>query len=67
MSDESKSDTEFSLQRRGRRPTLFGELVGLLLAQRKWWLAPILLAVLLIGGLVLLGGSAAAPFIYTLF
>ena len=34
---------------------------------KKWWLAPIVVSVLLLGALVLLGGTAAAPFIYTLF
>ena len=34
---------------------------------KKWWLVPILLAILGLGLLVLLSGSAAAPFIYTLF
>ena len=38
-----------------------------MVANKKWWLAPIVLAVLLIGALVVLSGSAAAPFIYTLF
>ena len=34
---------------------------------KKWWLAPIIISVLGLGALVLLGGTAAAPFIYTLF
>ncbi|MHC4948147.1 MAG: DUF5989 family protein [Planctomycetota bacterium] len=34
---------------------------------RKWWLLPILLVLLLVGLLVVIGGSVAAPFIYTLF
>ena len=34
---------------------------------KKWWLAPILLGLLLVGGLVVLSGTAVAPFIYTLF
>ena len=34
---------------------------------KAWWLAPIVVSILLLGGLVLLGGTAAAPFIYTLF
>jgi Family of unknown function (DUF5989) len=34
---------------------------------KKWWLLPILLTLLLIGLLMVLGGTAAAPFIYTLF
>jgi Family of unknown function (DUF5989) len=49
------------------RPSLAREFVEFLAANKKWWLAPIVLAVLLIGALVVLGGSAAAPFIYTLF
>lgn len=34
---------------------------------KKWWLAPILVCMLLFGVLVFLSGTAAAPFIYTLF
>jgi hypothetical protein len=34
---------------------------------RKWWLTPIVILLLVFGVLVMLGGSAAAPFIYTLF
>ncbi len=35
---------------------------------KKWWLAPIVLILLLLGLLIVLGqGSALAPFIYTLF
>ena len=44
-----------------------GEFLGLLRRTGKWWLLPIVLAILVVGGLVILGGSAAAPFIYTLF
>ena len=36
--------------------------------RKKYWLLPILLMMALVGGmLVLAQGSAAAPFIYTLF
>lgn len=34
---------------------------------KKWWLIPILCVFLLLGALVFLSGTAAAPFIYTLF
>jgi hypothetical protein len=34
---------------------------------KKWWLAPILLVLLLFGALIFMSGTAAAPFIYTLF
>ena len=35
--------------------------------RKKYWLAPIIIALLLLGLLVFLSGTAAAPFIYTLF
>jgi hypothetical protein len=34
---------------------------------KKWWLTPIILVLLAFGVLIALGGTAAAPFIYTLF
>lgn len=44
------------------------DLWGFLKARRKFWLVPVILALLLIGVLVVIGGgSAVAPFIYTLF
>ena len=43
------------------------EFWGFLKENKKWWLGPILIALLLIGILLILGGTAAAPFIYTLF
>ncbi len=39
-----------------------------LLVRKKYWLAPIFLAMLLIGFLIVYSkGSAVAPFIYTVF
>ena len=36
--------------------------------RKKFWLAPIILVMVLLGGLLVLAqGSAIAPFIYTLF
>ncbi len=37
-------------------------------ARRKFWLAPVILVLLILGVLIVFGGgSAIAPFIYTLF
>jgi hypothetical protein len=37
-------------------------------SRKKFWLLPILIIMLLLGGLLILAqGSAVAPFIYTLF
>lgn len=47
---------------------LLRELYGFLKARKKFWLAPIIGILLLLGALlVLTQGSAIAPFIYTLF
>jgi hypothetical protein len=61
------ADNEFQKQAEVPDQGLCAELWGFLRHNKKWWLTPILLALLLIGALVLLGGTAAAPFIYTLF
>ncbi len=47
---------------------LIKDLWGFMKARKKFWLAPIILVLLLLGVLVVLSqGSAIAPFIYTLF
>jgi hypothetical protein len=46
---------------------LLSEFWCFLKYNKKWWLTPIILTLLLVGLLIILGGSAAAPFIYTLF
>jgi hypothetical protein len=47
---------------------LLKDLWGLMRARKKFWLAPIILTMLLLGALIVLTqGSAIAPFIYTLF
>ena len=44
------------------------ELLTFLRVRKKLWLAPIILLMVLLGGiLVLAQGSVVAPFIYTLF
>ena len=44
------------------------ELWAFMRARKKFWLLPIILILLLLGGLLVLAqGSAVAPFIYTLF
>ena len=43
------------------------EFAGFLAHSKKWWLTPIIGILLLVGLLVIISGSGAAPFIYTLF
>jgi hypothetical protein len=48
--------------------SIISEFWDFLKTRKKWWLAPIVLIMLLMGLLIVLTeGSAVAPFIYTLF
>ncbi|MFN2508052.1 MAG: DUF5989 family protein [Chthoniobacterales bacterium] len=48
--------------------SILRELWTFLRVRKKWWLAPILILLLAVGGLLALAeGSALAPFIYSLF
>ena len=48
--------------------SFLAELWDFLKVRKKFWLLPILIMMVLLGGLIILSqGSAVAPFIYTLF
>ncbi len=48
--------------------SFIAELWQFMRVRKKFWLLPIVLSMLLLGGLLVLAqGSAIAPFIYTLF
>lgn len=49
------------------RPGLLSEYWGFVRENQKWWLLPIVIVTLVLGLLVLVAGTGAAPFIYTLF
>ncbi|HEX2866603.1 MAG TPA: DUF5989 family protein [Ignavibacteriales bacterium] len=50
------------------RISILGELWSFLKVRKKWWLAPIVIFLVLLGGLIVITqGSALAPFIYALF
>ena len=66
MADQKDKDDLVS-QAAKSRSGLASEFIDFLKDNKKWWLAPIIFSVLVLGLLVMLGGSAAAPFIYTLF
>jgi len=47
---------------------IIAEYFEFLKQSKKWWLWPIAIVTLLLGGLIILTqGSAIAPFIYTIF
>jgi hypothetical protein len=48
--------------------SIAGELLSFLWAAKLWWMIPMVLTLLLLGGLMIFAQSSAiAPFIYTLF
>ena len=46
---------------------LVREFLEFLRFNKKWWLTPIVAVLMLVGILVAVGGSAAAPLIYTIW
>ncbi len=65
MSDQKPNEFEQANQQ--AQAGIVKEFIAFLRENKKFWLIPLLLAFLAIGALLVLGGTAAAPFIYTLF
>lgn len=57
---------DFAQQAEVRAPSLPREFWDFLKDNKKWWLGPIVITLLIVGALLIAGGSAA-PFIYALF
>lgn len=48
--------------------TLGRELWAFMRERKKWWLVPVIVLMLIVGGLLIFAqGSVLAPFIYTIF
>jgi hypothetical protein len=58
--------SEFEKQAQQAQPGLVREFWDFLRYNKKWWLLPILIVLLLFGIMIALSGTGAAPFIYTL-
>lgn len=65
--DGERKLSKFEVASKGQSSSLVGDIIGFLKQNKKWWLLPILSTLLLISVLLLLSGTAIAPFIYTLF
>ncbi|PWT99357.1 MAG: hypothetical protein C5B51_27340 [Terriglobia bacterium] len=66
MPNDTSTRFEKAAQERPHN-TVFGELWLFIRINKKWWMIPIVITLLLFGVLILLAGTGAAPFIYTLF
>lgn len=65
MADKKNQSFEELSQR--KRASLMTEFWQFLKYNKKWWLLPIIIVLLLFSVLVFLAGTSAAPFIYTIF
>ena len=60
-------DSSFEREAEASSPGIVAEFWDFLRHSGKWWLAPVVIALLALGALVVLAAGPAAPFIYTLF
>jgi len=74
MKSDQKNSTKTDRRKSGfqqlseeKSPGLLAEFYDFLLHNKKWWLAPIIIVLLLLGLIAVIGGTGAAPFIYALF
>jgi hypothetical protein len=67
MSSEDESESSFDQQAEEAEQSLLREFVDFLRTNKKWWLTPILIGIILLTFAVAVSLSPAAPFIYTLF
>ena len=65
--DHRNESDEFAKLAEGPQVGLLREFWDFLRYNKKWWLLPILITLVVLGAFVLLSGTAFAPFIYTLF
>ncbi len=63
----STENDDFEKAAGAKQGGIVSEFLNFLLNNKKFWLLPLMIVFLLLGALLLLGGTAAAPFIYTLF
>ncbi len=65
LSTEQSQD--FAAQAEETPPGLIAEFVDFLLYNKKWWLTPIIIVLLILGLIIFLSGTVAAPIIYPMF
>lgn len=58
---------EFEHEASGPQRGIVAEFADFLLHNKKWWLTPIILVLLMLGLLVVLAATPVGPFIYTVF
>jgi uncharacterized membrane protein SpoIIM required for sporulation len=62
-----KAPNKFQDEADNKPQNQLSEFLQFLVNNKKWWITPIALLLIVLGVLVMLGGSGVAPFIYSLF
>ncbi len=63
----AESADDFARQAETAQPSQLREMFAFIWHEKKWFLTPIVIVLLLAGLFIVLTGTAAAPFIYTVF
>jgi hypothetical protein len=66
MGEKPPSDLERAARDESKAP-LLKDFWYFLIREKRWWLTPIVIVLLLLGLLVWFSSSAIAPFVYSLF
>ncbi len=61
------SDRKFVEESANPQPSLISEFVEFFLQNKKWWLTPIIVILLILGLFIVLTNTAVGPFIYVFF
>ena len=67
MSDGSKTESAGGHAREDGSRGPMSDFFDFIKSNKAWWITPIIVVLLVIGVLMILTGTAATPFIYSLF
>ncbi len=68
MADSARdSAKDFERAAKEERKSFLREYIDFLGTSKKYWMIPLVIVLLALALIIVLGGTAAAPFIYTLF
>ena len=67
IQEKDADAADFARRAEEKPPSLLRDLYDLIRLNRKWWLWPIVVVLLVVGVLVVLGSTVLGPFIYPLF
>lgn len=66
-SQNDKKEKDFDALSQSEKTGFFFDLLDFFKNSKRYWLIPIVIALLIFGAVVVVGAATGAPFIYTLF